>query len=308
MRTSLYTTTIKYFCFRYLASGCSFADLHYTFRIGKSTASRIINDVCTVIWTRVAPLVIPEFSTERWIEIAEGFEQKANFPHCIGAIDGKHIRINCPPNSGSLFFNYKNYFSTVLFAMCDSNYLFTFVDIGSYGKSSDSGIFKNSKLYEKLINNSLNIPSPTSIGVSTTKYPYVIIGDEAFGLSENLLRPYGGKNLSYEKKIFNYRLSRARRYIECCFGILANKWRILHRPLNVDIDLAEKIVKALCVLHNFVRLRDGHSEDDFLSTCNIETVKRDATSRGNPRALDAREKFTQYFVNIAPLPWQGKYL
>ncbi|KAJ8915528.1 hypothetical protein NQ315_012410 [Exocentrus adspersus] len=48
------------------------------------------------------------------------------------------------------------------------------------------------------------------------------------------------------------------RYIECTFGILANKWRIFHRPLNVDLDLAQDIIKACCVLHNFVRARDGH--------------------------------------------------
>lgn len=104
--------------------------------------------------------------------------------------------------------------------MCDSNYLFTFIDVGSYGKSSDAGIFKNSKLYNKLINRSLKIPSATLIGDDTaTKYPYVIVGDEAFALDGDLLRPYGGKNLSYEQKIFNYRLSRARRYIECTFSI-----------------------------------------------------------------------------------------
>lgn len=49
---------------------------------------------------------------------------------------------------------------------------------------------------------------------------YVIVADEAFGMTENLMRPYGGKMLSYEKKIFNYRLTLARRYVECTFGIM----------------------------------------------------------------------------------------
>jgi hypothetical protein len=80
-----------------------------------------------------------------------------------------------------------------------------------------------------------------------------------------MLRPYGGKNLSENKSVFNYRLSRARRFIECSFGILANKWRIFHRQLNVNLDMAVDIVKVCVVLHNFVRVRDGYSHQDTLS-------------------------------------------
>lgn len=192
----------------------------------------------------------------------------------------------------------------VLFAMCDSNYLFTYIDVGSYGKSSDSGIFKNSTLYDKILNGTLKIPKATPIEGDVTEYPFVIIGDEAFPLSENLLRPYGGSNLIVEKKIFNYRLSRARRYIECAFGILANKWRIFHRPLNVDDDFAKHIIKACCVLHNFVRVRDG-AGDDNNTPKSLENLRADSLSRGNPRALDCREKFTKYFVNVNPLEWQN---
>jgi hypothetical protein len=74
---------------------------------------------------------------------------------------------------------------------------------------------------------------------------YVFVGDEAFPLLENLMRPYPGNNLSHEKKIFNYRLNRTRRYIECTFGILANKWRIFHCPPDVHIDFAIDIVKSV---------------------------------------------------------------
>jgi hypothetical protein len=68
-----------------------------------------------------------------------------------------------------------------------------------------------------------------------------------------------------KKRTYNYRLFRARRYIECTFGILSNKWRIFHRSLNVSVEFAEDIVKACTVLHNFVRLRDGYKHEDALS-------------------------------------------
>lgn len=281
-----------------MATGCSLAELHYNFRIGRSTASNIIHEVCEAIWIELADKVIPQCSTEKWIEIAKGFQTFAQFPNCIGAIDGKHIRTKQPPNSGSMYYNYKQYYSTVLFAMCDSNYCFTYIEVGSYGKSSDAGIFKHSKLYERLCDGTLGLPAPCAIEKTNEKYPFVIVGDEAFPLSENLLRPYGGKQLTPIKEIFNARLTRTRRYIECCFGILANKWRIFHRPIDLDIDLTVTLVKAACVLHNFIRTRDGiQSNDEKLDEIiNLEGLAPDTTHRGNPLALSARDKYAQYFV------------
>jgi hypothetical protein len=135
-----------------------------------------------------------------------------NFPNFLGTVDGKHIRLRKPTESGSLYYNYKHYFSVLLLAICDSNYLFVSVDIGAFGKISDSSIFKDSLFYKKLIDNSLNIPDSKPISsIDPEPMPYVIVGDETFGLSENIMRPYGGNNLTVNKKIFNYRLSRARR-------------------------------------------------------------------------------------------------
>lgn len=77
-----------------------------------------------------------------------------------------------------------------------------------------------------------------------------------------IIHKFGGNNLSNKKKIFNYRLSRARRYVECAFGILSNKWRIFHRPMNVSTDFAVDIVKASCILHNIVPEKDGLNFDE----------------------------------------------
>lgn len=145
-----------------------------------------------------------------------------------------------------------------MLAICDANYCFTYIDVGAYGKFSDSTVLKSGPFMKKLEENTLNIPSGKSLpGTNKTIMPYIIVGDEAFPLTKQLKRPYARKNLNYKKKIFNYRLTRARRYIECLFGILSTKWRIFHRPLNVKVGFAVTIVKACCILHNLVRLRDG---------------------------------------------------
>lgn len=272
--------------------------MHYNFRIGRSTASTIIKDVCNAIWVCLSDVAIPKFSKERWIQIANGFETYANFPNCIGALDGKHIiRTKQPPHSGSMYYNYKNYFSTVLFAMCDANYCFTYVEVGSYGKSSDAGIFKNSTLFQKLCDSSLDIPTARSFENSDETYPYVMVGDEAFPLLENLLRPYGGKCLDDVKQTFNHRLSVARKYIECSFGILVNKWRIFHRPIDLHIDFTETVIKAACVLHNFVRTRDGVKfHNDNLEQSNFSHLPAYGNYKGNSKAVSVRDKYASYFT------------
>jgi hypothetical protein len=65
---------------------------------------------------------------EEWKEVSNEFLIRWNFPHCIGAMDGKHVAIKCPANSGSNFYNYKNFFSIVLFAIVDADYKFLYVD------------------------------------------------------------------------------------------------------------------------------------------------------------------------------------
>lgn len=53
-----------------------------------------------------------------WIKIAEEFQNRANFPNCLGAVDGKYIRIIKPERSESLYINYKHFFSIGLLADC----------------------------------------------------------------------------------------------------------------------------------------------------------------------------------------------
>ena len=86
--------------------------------------------------------MMPEKTKEDWLEIAEPVHQKTDFPHCVGAVDGTHIRICKPDKSLLQFFNYKSYFSIVLMTLIDSDYNFTSIDVGAYSASSDSNVFK----------------------------------------------------------------------------------------------------------------------------------------------------------------------
>ncbi|XP_064108616.1 uncharacterized protein LOC135216990 [Macrobrachium nipponense] len=275
---------------RFLATGCSSFELHNTFRCGTSTARGIVQEVCKAVWEYLHYLCFPELTKEEWLKIEEGFRCEAQFPNCIGAIDGK------------------KYFSMVVLAVCDANYRFTFIDVDSYGKASDSSIYKNSNLYQKMQQDTLNIPSDKPVSTNGDPLPFVFVGDEAFGLSTHMLCPYGGKNLQHKKKIFNYRLSRARRYIESAFAILTNKWRIFHRPLDLHVENAENIIRACCTLHNFVRERDGVQFENTLNVVGL-TDGDGAIQAGCPRsAITIREKFSDYFSSIGSVSWQDRMI
>ncbi|KAK4882223.1 hypothetical protein RN001_005542 [Aquatica leii] len=87
----------------------------------------------------------------------------------------------------------------------------------------------------------LNIPKPTVANLQEPNLPYVLVGDEAFALSHFLMRPYP-RHSNLDRKIFNYRLSRARRVVESAFGILSDRWRVYRKPINASIDTTIRII------------------------------------------------------------------
>ena len=152
-------------------------------------------------------------------EIERDFNDRWNFPGCYGAIDSKHISIHAPANCGSTLYNYKKSNSIVLMAVVGPNYLFIYFDVGSNGSLSDGGVFRNYSLFEVLENGLL----PNN---------GVIVGDDAFPLKTYLMKPYLAANLACDEKIYNCRVSRARRIFKNGFGILVTRFRIFERPIS----------------------------------------------------------------------------
>lgn len=154
-------------------------------------------------------------------------------------------------------YNYKNFYSIVLLAVCDAKYCFTLVDVGSYGRENDAAILSESA-FGKLFDagpSGLNIPSPRLVG--NFRLPYVLIGDEIFPLKPWLMKPYPGRSLDEPRQVYNYRLSRARSTIENSFGILSAWWCIFRVPIHANVETVELITKAAICLHNYLQLTDN---------------------------------------------------
>ncbi|XP_069606045.1 uncharacterized protein [Ranitomeya imitator] len=296
MRRSISAEERLLITLRFLATGESYTSLHLQFRVGKSTISLIVRCTCAVIWQKLQPIVMPCPTEETWLQVAAGFQSVANFPNCIGAVDGKHVRVLKPPRSGSRFFNYKKYFSVVLMAVADAHYKFVAIDVGAYGSSGDSRVLQSSQIGLQILQDGGTLPAPRPLPGSTHPVPFVMVSDEAFPLKTNLLRPYPRRALDDRRRIFNYRLSRARKYVECTFGIMCSQWRIFHTAIQLDTETVDTVIKACCVLHNYVR---EYSTEVVEESQLSELIAVDNLGQGRQSisGVRVRETFTDYFMS-----------
>ena len=88
----------------------SFRALAFNFRMGDTTVGRIVKETVDILWEELHPLHMPLPTTESLKSNAKEFENVWNFPHVVVCLDGKHIRIVCPTDSGAMFFYYKKCF------------------------------------------------------------------------------------------------------------------------------------------------------------------------------------------------------
>lgn len=136
------------------------------------------------------------------------------------------------------------------------------------------------------------------------------------------MKPYSKQQLNISQRIFNYRLSRARRVIENSFGILNSKWRIFNTPINAKVDLIESVIESCVSLHNW--LRSNETDSNYLTPGLVDTYEQGIMIPGSWRndssiltglkpnnvnstsaAKKIRDEFANYFVNSGAVDWQN---
>ena len=137
----------------------------------------------------------------------------------------------------------------------DAHSKLIWADIGGKGSAADAQIYNESELKENLEKVTLGLQDPDVLPNDNEPTPYYFIGDDAFGLREHILKPYSLRGLTRDERIFNYRLSRARRVVENGFGILANRFGIMHTTMFHHPAHVRVIIQAGLMLHNLMRTR-----------------------------------------------------
>ena len=309
---------------RHLASGDKYASMKFDFRVPHNTMSVCVRDVCQAIIEEYKDECIQCPTTvAEWREISEDFRRRWNVPHACGAIDGKHVACRRPRNSGSLYFNYKGFFSIVLLGLVDADYKFLWLDVGGYGHMSDAQIFNASELKECLEDNSIGLPAADPLPNDDRPTPYYILGDDAFGLRTYMMKPYAQRQMTKEQRIFNYRLSRGRRVVENAFGILAQRWQVLLTTMQHDPPTIATIVETSVILHNLMRMRYPALQNAAIDAENanhqiVPGLWRDTANmhdldnvrgpnRDSTAAKKQREYLRLYFNSAArSVPWQDR--
>ena len=267
------------------------------FGIARCTVGVVVKEICDILSGELGKELIKfPIDKDDIVKTAEQFQQRFGFPQVIGCVDGTHIPIRQPSENARDYFSYKMCYSLNCQAICDAYGLFTNVEIRWPGSVHDARVFANcevqkrfssgkSKLYHKEL-----VPGEETV-------PQILLGDPAYPLLHYMMKEYDHCK-SQEQVVFNQMLRSARNQIECAFGRLKARWRILLRPMDIPIGQVPKIIYACFVLHNFCEKEkedvDLRVVDQVLQN-ERGRLKADRYSYSTSTGKKVRDAITSYF-------------
>ena len=232
-----------------------------TFGVHQCTVSKTIVEVCTAINTHLGPkyLHLPSDVDEMRRKVSE-FELKFGMTQAFGCIDGTHVPLKRPQNNSQDYFNYKQFFSLNVQAVCDSKGHFMDVECKWPGSVHDAKVFSNSTLNRKLKEGKL--PSTYNFVLPGFEaVPNYLIGDPAYQLSPFCMKEFQTCSTN-DQVIFNNMLRSARNQIECAFGRLKARWQFLSRNVDIKLQHVPTVVYSCFVLHNYCEYKQHGLEEE----------------------------------------------
>ena len=283
-----------------LSTCAEYRTIGHLFGVARCTVCVIVHDTCAAIVTVLLDQYIKFPNGEDLEKTVKGFEEKWNMVQCAGAIDGSHIPVRPPALNHTDFYNRKGWYSMILQAVVDHEYLFRDINVGWPGSVHDARVFVNSSLYQKAQDKEI-LNSCSRVILGKTVFPF-LVGDSAYPLSSWLMKPFPyATTLTDNQKKFNYRLSRARIVSENAFGRLKARWRRLMKQNDMEAHHVPNVVVACCILHNVCEIHAGNHfvdswlESDASTTCSQMQPTSTTTSQNTTtESAEIRDALVQY--------------
>ncbi|XP_025191748.1 uncharacterized protein LOC112591999 [Melanaphis sacchari] len=215
----------------------------------------------------------------------------------------------------------------VLMVIVDAQYQFILCDFGTNGRVSDAGVLQNTKFFQMLQNNELNIPAEELVTNSSRHLPYVFVADDAFQLRSDIMKPFRQADLtSSEKKNIQLSCITSKENRRERFRNFGTRFRIFHTNINLNPKKIESIVMESCVLHNYLIKKvpnlyaptDGFDREQIDNGTTLEgydssNSAMEPLDAKNPRNIAKtskmiKEEFMNYFNNEGSVPWQNYFI
>ncbi|XP_064461857.1 uncharacterized protein LOC135372063, partial [Ornithodoros turicata] len=192
-------------------------------------------------------------------------------------------------------------YSIILRALLDHHYRFRYINLGSPGRCQDAHVYGRSRLCA-LVNGD-HFRSPVTIIEETSVAP-IILCDQAFPLTANLMKPFANASKDTPEAAFNYNLSKTRRIVENTFGRLKARFRFIMKRMECRIPTAKRAIRAACTLNNICEALKDSVEQQWLQEAQIVDGQYGQPSHNtdvcSSRGDQVRGALTKYFWKNAP--------
>ena len=258
-----------------------------TFGIAMSTLSIVLKAVCRAINKRVGPayLRLPK-NEQEMLDSIQKFHLTFGLPQVFGCIDCTHIPIKQPHENCHDYFCYKMKYTLNCQAICNHNGLFINVEIKWPGSVHDARVFANSDTNQLLQQKKIPLCMKELLP-GEDEVPPLILADPAYPLLTNVMKEHATCTTN-EEVIFNEMLRSARNQIECAFGRLKARWRILNRPMDIKLEDLPGIIYSCFVLHNYCEIRSNNNvmnQDAIQQQVEQERQNQNCSHHGQPDQL-----------------------
>lgn len=264
LRKAISTERRVAICLWCLATPTEYRTIAHLFGVARSTVCSIVQETSAAIVQVLMRRYIEFPKGQKLKDVIDGFERKWGFPQCAGAIDGSHIPVCAPELNHTDYYNRKGFYSMIVQAVVDQDYLFRDICVGWPGSVHDARVLVNSSIYARILRG--EVLQGYRRTILRHEIQPLLVGDSAYPIEKWLMKPFADNTmLTDQQKKFNYRLSRARIVAECAFGRLKARWRRVLKRNDMNLQHVPTVITACCILHNLCEIHGESFNDAWLS-------------------------------------------